>query len=122
LDIGIGSLLTAAALTAPLAELLAGCTVSVIDKHEKVPDGVDVLIVRTTNASEFPTGIAVYVWDRGVAFLADDSGTTFGDGSGGPVRIVRPLPPDLFASRPDLVSAVARNSGQRGTDGRDLIR
>jgi hypothetical protein len=167
LDIGIGSLLTAAALTAPLAELLAGCTVSVVDKHEKVPDGVDVLIVRTTNASEFPTGIAVYarlepwcdlegwlrelarrlserlrvrticdgtpfgesaapywsvVWDRGVAFLADDSGTTFGDGSGGPVRIVRPLPPDLFASRPDLVSAVARNSGQRGTDGRDLIR
>jgi hypothetical protein len=121
LDIGIGSPLTAAELKAPVAELLAGCTVSVIDRHEEVPDGVDVLIVRTTNASPYWS----VVWDRGAAFLADDAGSTFGDGSGGPVRIVRPLPPDLFASPPDLVGAVARNSGEqspRRTHGRNSIR
>ncbi|MDP7286447.1 MAG: hypothetical protein QGH94_00495 [Phycisphaerae bacterium] len=31
------------------------------------------------------------VWDNGTPFLADDAGTTIGDGEGGPVRIVGPL-------------------------------
>ncbi len=29
------------------------------------------------------------VWDRGVSWLADDCNTAFGDGEGGPVRLVR---------------------------------
>lgn len=31
------------------------------------------------------------VWDEGSAFLADDYGTDYGDGEGGPVRIEKPI-------------------------------
>lgn len=47
------------------------------------------------------------VWDRGVPFLADDAGSTIGDGDGGPVRIVRRLADELFAE-PTLFDPVLK--------------
>ena len=152
MDIGIASQLTIADLQAALVAILPGCDVAVVESHKALL-GVtgDVIAVRVTSRSEFPTGISVnarlapgcdfedwlrelarclseklqarticdgspfgdsaapywsIVWESGQAFLADDCGTAFGDGEGGPVRIVRPLPSDLFSKRIDLARAV----------------
>lgn len=52
------------------------------------------------------------VWDCGAAFLANDCGTTYADGEGGPVKLVRPLPGMANPDQPvDLVACVRRESG-----------
>lgn len=50
------------------------------------------------------------VWDRGVPFLADDAGSTIGDGDGGPVRIVRRLADELFADPARFDTALRRTA------------
>lgn len=51
------------------------------------------------------------VWDAGRAFLADDYGTDYGDGEGGPVRIVRPISVDSEKDRSVLMEAVGVGTG-----------
>lgn len=51
------------------------------------------------------------VWDRGVPFLADDAGSTLGDGEGGPVRIVRRLAAELFVDKLRFDPAVRQAAG-----------
>ena len=46
------------------------------------------------------------VWDAGRAFLADDYGTDYGDGEGGPVRIRKPIHVDSGRDRSVLTRAV----------------
>lgn len=51
------------------------------------------------------------VWDRGVPFLADDAGSTIGDGEGGPVRIARRLADELFVDPSLFDPALRRPAG-----------
>lgn len=48
------------------------------------------------------------LWDSGLPYLADDADSAFADGEGGPVRVVRPLSPDLFRDRVELSCAIFR--------------
>lgn len=49
------------------------------------------------------------IWDHGVVYLADDAGTLFGDGEGGPVRIVRELDLDMERYK-GILRSVVRSS------------
>jgi hypothetical protein len=56
------------------------------------------------------------IWDHGVAYLADDGETLFGDGEGGPVRIVRKLDLDREPCR-DILRSVLRSNNKRNNSG-----
>ena len=56
------------------------------------------------------------IWDHGVAYLADDGGSLFGDGEGGPVRIVRELDLDREPYK-DILHSVLRSDNKRNNSG-----